>query len=175
MVDRVSYAIFAYPSSPTNFAYSGSLDKDEMAAVCVQLNIPESWTEILISEADKDGDGEISYTEFVKALERKSALGLEAHEADKITGVDEKEGTIDEPMLPSLLGNFNYREGESLPPPLRPAGVNFQHNDKQGKLFSAHASHLSRTVSQVLEDGISVCCVRPHSYNVKAKAPNFLK
>jgi len=153
---------------------SGCLDREEMAAVCVQLNLPESWTVALMEEADKDGDGEISYNEFVKALERTSSLGMESHEAEggefDEFGENEEDG-----LFADVMGNFNYREGEALPPAKLPAGVNFHREDTKGKMFSAHASHLSRTVSQVLGDGVSVCCVRPRSYNVKKNVPDFLK
>ena len=77
------------------------------------------------------------------------------------------------------MGNFNYRAGEPVPAALPLAGGwDFQTGKKKSKtprLFSAHASHFNTAVSQVMPDGVTQVCVRPLSYTVKAKAPDFLK
>lgn len=164
---------------------SGFLDQEEMEKVCVELNLPNSWTKALIKDADNDGDGQISYVEFVKALERKSKLGKVDVEGEHSSEEDEEVNTKEmgwgenRNILPAVMGNFNYRPGEPVPTALPLAGGwDFQTRKKKSKnprLFSAHASHMNTPVSQVMQDGVTQCCVRPLSYTVKAKAPDFLK
>jgi len=153
---------------------SGSLDREEMGQLCVQFNIPEEYIVELINEADKDGDGEIGYIEFVQALERKSQLGNEAEDAAKITLGCSSDPTTNNNNSVRFSGT--YRSGPSLPPAMKPAGVNFDTTGASGdNLFSAHASHFSRSISKVLEDGVGVCCARRPSYHIKSDSPNFLK
>ena len=155
---------------------SGFLDKSEMEKVCFELNLPKSWTEALIADADKDGDGEISYVEFAKALERKSTLGKvedqDEGESDAESGEQNSKG-----ILPAVMGDFNYRSGPSIPKAMPLAGgwdlASRKKKSKEPLLFSAHASHINN--SQVLQDGMTQCCVRPMSHTIKAKAPHFLK
>jgi Ca2+-binding EF-hand superfamily protein len=166
---------------------SGFLDRGEMAALCTKLNLPPNWVEPLINDADVDGDGEISYIEFAKALERKSQLG--DHDADQRVkhssaelmseyheGPDEE---FQAHIFGEVMGNTNYREGPAVPAALPLAGGWKQPTrrtlKKEPLLFSAHASHLTRTVSGVVEDGVSVCCTRKLSHHIKQSAPNFLQ
>ncbi|GMI16102.1 hypothetical protein TrLO_g4832 [Triparma laevis f. longispina] len=158
---------------------SGFLDKREMEQVCFELNLPESWTDALIADADKDGDGEISYVEFVKALERKSTLGKVASEEHHIFDWEtDSEAGGNQSLLPAVMGDFNYRSGPSVPKAMPLAGgwdfATRQKTSKAPLLFSAHASHINNG-SQVVQDGMTQCCVRPMSHIVKAKAPHFLK
>ena len=169
---------------------SGFLDRNEMSQLCFQLNLPPAWVVPLINDADVDGDGEISYPEFVKALERKSALGNEneqkAHQyvdsAEETMGTwhgkDDRE--FQKHIFGEVMGNTKYREGPPMPAALPTAGgwdIPTRVNHKEEPLlFSAHASHLTRTVSAVTEDGISACCVRPLSFHVKKQhLGNFLQ
>jgi Ca2+-binding EF-hand superfamily protein len=154
---------------------SGTLDSEEMKQVCLDLNLPESWVGALIEDSDIDGDGEISYTEFVKALTHKSHV---AAEEEVFPGDSSPESSVSEHHLfGDVAGNFNFREGPPVPAAMPKAGGwdtrTRQYKSKKPLLFNAHASHIDH--GAVLEDGVTALCTRPLSYNVKATAPNFLK
>lgn len=161
---------------------SGFLDRDEMEELCFHLNLPKAWVAPLIDDADVDGDGQISYEEFAKALEVKSHLGQGSEEYEDPDVLHWHTGPDPEyqaHIFGEVMGNTNYREGPPVPQALPLAGgwdkSTRLSRSKQPLRFSAHASHLTRTVSAVIEDGITQCCVRPLSFHVKASAPNFLK
>lgn len=164
---------------------SGSLDAEEMKLICKSLQLPESWTDGLIADADLDGDGEISFIEFVDALERISAntdaLAEEQHVKDCLTFEHEPEPNHKNEglLLASALGNFEYRDGPPVPKALPKAGgwdnQSRKNHSKEPLLFSAHASHFNATSSNVLPDGVTTVCTRRLSYTVKACDSNFLK
>ncbi|GMH57192.1 hypothetical protein TrRE_jg580 [Triparma retinervis] len=157
---------------------SGTLDREEMAQVCVNLNLPESWVGALIDDADIDGDGEISYAEFVKALEHRSHLAAETSAEDALyNNNDSPESSVSGHLLQDVMGDLNYRAGPPVPAAKPKAGgwdkTTRQERGKKPLLFNAHASHIDH--GAVLEDGVTALCTRPLSYNIKASAPNFLK
>jgi len=161
---------------------SGALDREEMKMVCVSLNVPENWTDALIADADIDGDGEISYTEFVKALHSKSEEAKVEESTSSCLDWDhdgEPKQIHHESLLQDLMGNVNYREGPPVPEAKRKAGgwdkITRQTNNHEPLLFSAHSSHIDIKKGGMLPDGISTLCTRPLSHNIKASAPNFLK
>ena len=168
---------------------SGFLDAKEMELLCFEHNLPLSWTVPLMKDADVDGDGLISYTEFVGALVRKSQMGdhdawekqeqeedfLAAHDGAYGQAKDLGDEGFKAHIFGEVLGNFKFREGPPVTHALPTAGgwklpTRVNHSNEP-LLYSAHASHM--TTCGVKEDGVSALMVRPLSYHVKVAAPNF--
>jgi Ca2+-binding EF-hand superfamily protein len=89
---------------------SGRLDKNEIKRALDLWNVPidDAKLDLIMSECDADGDGGVSYEEFVDKLARETvapaAMGKRGMQSKEAMGVDSQE------MLAQQLGHKNFKE-----------------------------------------------------------------